>query len=318
MANKENKYHYFYKITNNLNGHFYYGVHNTNDLNDGYMGSGTRLHYAYKKYGIENFTKEILKYFNSSKEAFEYEAEIVNEDLVKDNNCYNIQQGGKGFNTIGLISVKDKNGNTFLTNKDDPRYLSGELVGVTKGTFTAINNNGKCENISKNDIRYLSGELVGITKNTIFVIDSNDKILRVSKNDPRYLSGELKKLTGYGVFIDNLGNIIYTKVNDKRVLSGELVGITKNKIPVKDKNNKFYLVDKDNPKYLSGELTTSFFGKHHSEETKEKVRNKMTPKNSNNPYIWVSKEGVHKYILKSKLEEYFSNGWVKGRIKYNK
>ena len=74
MANKSTKYHYFYKITNNLNGHFYYGVHNTNDLNDGYMGSGTRLHYAYKKYGIENFTKEILKFFDTSKEAFEYEA----------------------------------------------------------------------------------------------------------------------------------------------------------------------------------------------------------------------------------------------------
>ena len=64
------KYHYFYKITNNINGHFYYGVHNTNNINDGYMGSGTRLHYAYKKYGIENFSKEILKYFESSDDAF--------------------------------------------------------------------------------------------------------------------------------------------------------------------------------------------------------------------------------------------------------
>ena len=62
------KYHYFYKITNNINGHFYYGVHNTNNINDGYMGSGTRLHYAYKKYGIENFSKEILKYFESRNE----------------------------------------------------------------------------------------------------------------------------------------------------------------------------------------------------------------------------------------------------------
>ena len=52
MNNIKHKYHYFYKITNNINNHFYYGVHNTNNLNDGYMGSGKRLHIAYKKYGI--------------------------------------------------------------------------------------------------------------------------------------------------------------------------------------------------------------------------------------------------------------------------
>lgn len=90
------KYHYFYKITNTINNHFYYGVHNTDDLNDGYMGSGVRLHKAYKKYGIENFKKEILKFFDSAKEAFDYEESVVNETLVYDKNCYNLQCGGKG------------------------------------------------------------------------------------------------------------------------------------------------------------------------------------------------------------------------------
>lgn len=33
------EYNYFYKITNKINGMFYYGVHSTNDLNDHYMGS---------------------------------------------------------------------------------------------------------------------------------------------------------------------------------------------------------------------------------------------------------------------------------------
>ena len=108
------KYHYFYKITNLLNNHFYYGVHNTNNIEDGYMGSGKRLHYAYKKYGIENFEKEILKYFNTAADAFKYEADYITEELVKDPNCYNIQYGGEGFNTANLITVKDKNGNCFL------------------------------------------------------------------------------------------------------------------------------------------------------------------------------------------------------------
>lgn len=114
------KYHYFYKITNNVNNHFYYGVHNTDNLDDGYMGSGKRLHYAYKIYGIENFSKEILKFFDTAEEAFMYEAEVVNEQLVKDDNCYNIQQGGRTFNTKNCVTVKYKNtAKYFIISKEE-------------------------------------------------------------------------------------------------------------------------------------------------------------------------------------------------------
>lgn len=88
------KFNYFYKITNNLNGHFYYSVHTTTNLNDHYMGSGKALHQAYKKYGKENFTKEIIKYFDTYDEALKYEAYIVNEDMIKNKMCYNLVIGG--------------------------------------------------------------------------------------------------------------------------------------------------------------------------------------------------------------------------------
>lgn len=57
------KYNYFYKITNKINRKYYYGVHSTDNLNDGYMGSGVRLLAAFKKYGIKNFYKEIVDFF---------------------------------------------------------------------------------------------------------------------------------------------------------------------------------------------------------------------------------------------------------------
>ena len=34
-------------------------VHSTNDLNDGYMGSGTALKFSIENHGVENFSREI-------------------------------------------------------------------------------------------------------------------------------------------------------------------------------------------------------------------------------------------------------------------
>ena len=59
------KFFYIYKITlikGSFAGHYYFGQHRTNNLNDGYAGSGRILLNYYEKYGkIEGVTyvKEI-------------------------------------------------------------------------------------------------------------------------------------------------------------------------------------------------------------------------------------------------------------------
>lgn len=172
-------YNYFYKITNNLNGHFYYGVHSTDDLEDGYMGSGVRLHYAYKQYGIENFTKEILKFFDSKEEAYKYEAEIVNEELVKDENCYNLAFGGQGGeknhndSMKGKLTVKNKNSKEFYVinaSEYDPnihdttwtnRHHSKKSKDKIRKTMTKSGSVGKRVWINKDGIvKYLRKELL--------------------------------------------------------------------------------------------------------------------------------------------------------------
>lgn len=182
-------YHYFYKITNNVNNKFYYGVHNTTDIDDGYMGSGYALKRAIVKYGVENFKKEIIKFFDTEEDAFLYEKEIVNEDLIKDENCYNIQLGGKYFSTHGMVIAKDKEGNCFWVSQE------------------------------------------------------------------------------------------------------------------------FYNLNKK-------QLGTNWSNRHHKKESKEKIRKKMTPKNSTNKRIWVNKNEKVKYILKEKLDEYLAIGWELGRTGY--
>jgi group I intron endonuclease len=89
-------YFLVYKTTNTINGKFYIGVHKTDVLDDEYFGSGKYLNNAIRKYGIENFSREILAVFDNEKDMFELEAILVTQDLVESKSCYNLKLGGSG------------------------------------------------------------------------------------------------------------------------------------------------------------------------------------------------------------------------------
>lgn len=96
MARKEKKYHFIYKTTNVLSGKYYIGMHSTDNLEDDYLGSGTRLRYSINKHGKENFIREILEYCESREELKHRETEIVNLDEIAKNQCINLKVGGYG------------------------------------------------------------------------------------------------------------------------------------------------------------------------------------------------------------------------------
>ena len=83
------------------------------------------------------------------------------------------------------------------------------------------------------------------------------KRVGAAKN-PRFLNlsnGDLKwDGTGKIAVCDRNENYFSVSVDDPRYISGELVPYRKNKVLVKDKFNQNFLVDKTDPRYISGEL----------------------------------------------------------------
>ena len=85
-----------YKTINLVNNKYYIGIHRTTNIDDGYLGSGTILKIAIKKYGKDNFKRITLAKASSYDELVLLEREIVNEEFLKKPDTYNMELGGSG------------------------------------------------------------------------------------------------------------------------------------------------------------------------------------------------------------------------------
>mgnify|MGYP002397533366 CR=1 FL=1 len=75
---------------------YYIGLHSTDDLNDGYFGSGQRLAKSIAYHGKSQHTKRIIEFLPTRKAVKEKEAQLVNEATLKDPFCMNLCKGGQG------------------------------------------------------------------------------------------------------------------------------------------------------------------------------------------------------------------------------
>ena len=104
MSRKQKQYHFIYKTTDTRNDNFYIGMHSTDNLNDGYVGSGLKIKNIKHKYGKDIFNIEILEFLPDRKLLKKREEEIVNSDLLKEEKCMNLRPGGEG----GFISEENQ------------------------------------------------------------------------------------------------------------------------------------------------------------------------------------------------------------------
>ena len=114
-------YGIIYKTTNLSNGKIYIGQHKCNTVDfDGYFGSGVVFTKALKKYGPENFKREVLSVVDSPFQADieeKYYIEIFTNAFGR-NNMYNISEGGQGGD---------------LTKFWTPEYISKQSEISSKG-----------------------------------------------------------------------------------------------------------------------------------------------------------------------------------------
>jgi hypothetical protein len=197
MARKEKQYHFIYKTTNLLSGRYYIGMHSTNNLEDGYLGSGTRLSRAIKKHGKTNFNREILEFCESRDELKKREEEVVTLSEIAKKECMNLVVGGSGS-----FYIINENG---LNNKANQCKKGGEAHG----------------NRLKNDSDYREIHRLRVSnlaKNThkdgkIVIPDWTGKI---HSNETKVKMSKIKSGTGVGETNSQYGTCWITKDNNNK------------------------------------------------------------------------------------------------------
>ena len=97
-------YNCIYLITNKINGKIYIGKHSTDNLDDGYMGSGLLIKKAIQKCGIENFTKEYLAFCDTEEKLNWLEKFYIKKYKAREVG-YNLTDGGDGH--LGFIMSEE-------------------------------------------------------------------------------------------------------------------------------------------------------------------------------------------------------------------
>jgi hypothetical protein len=142
------KYHYIYKTTCIITNRFYIGMHSTDNLEDGYVGSGKRLWHSINKHGKENHVCEILEFLPDRKSLAEREKEIVNIEMLNEKLCMNLALGGEGgFSSIEhelkfKESSKKNQGfkNTIHSKRNDKLFWEQYKKNVSLGLKNAFKN----------------------------------------------------------------------------------------------------------------------------------------------------------------------------------
>lgn len=215
---------YIYKITNNINGMMYIGAHATDNIDDGYLGSGVHIKRAIKKYGKSNFSKEILSVHSSMEEMYLAEKLIVTEELVDSPMYYNLKVGGKGGSRLTKeltekrnAKIRDTIKKQFDAGREPNRYYPTDeerLARSTarKGKYTGANNHM----FGKTVADFMTPEADAQRRKNIS--NGNKGKTRTDEHKVNYSAYASTRFW----IVNKEGKLFHaTDINDNRIISGE-------------------------------------------------------------------------------------------------
>jgi len=239
------KYHYSYITTNIITGKQYVGDHSTNNLEDGYLGSGTYLLRAIKKYGKENFRKKILEFFSSKSLAFSNQEKWINEYNTLSPNGYNLSP-------VGGIGVP----NSFHSEETKEKIRIGNLgqkrSNITKQKISTTRKNNK---LAVGENNGMSGKNHSIKSKILIGIKSSERNMT---DESKHKISLTTKGENNGMFGRN--HTLETKEKIRKKLLG---GKVSEKTKLKHKR-------RDNCKYCGFETNISNLNRYHNENCKYK------------------------------------------------
>lgn len=154
---------YVYLTTNLINGKQYVGDHFINHQEKRYyIGSGKIFLKGVKKYGSQNFIKEILNWFPTRKEAYNAQEKYINQFDTLVPNGYNISPKG-GHDVPGSMSEETKRkiskSNTGKIRSQKTKDIISKIKkGKPSGREGTHHTKESIELISRNRIGITAGE----------------------------------------------------------------------------------------------------------------------------------------------------------------
>ena len=94
------KYYFIYKTIDTKNNKIYVGKHTTDNIDDGYLGSGKIIKNKIKKYGKSYFRREILEHCTEHNINDREIYWIDKLNSMNENIGYNLSLGGTGGNNV--------------------------------------------------------------------------------------------------------------------------------------------------------------------------------------------------------------------------
>lgn len=304
MLGSDDKFVYIYKIELLSTNEYYYGVHSTKKLDDGYIGSGHLLAKKYQTHDISEFKKYILYFFENIDDAYLFEHNLVNNTMLQDILCLNLVPGGRRHesnkgkkamhNFIKTIYVNENEIDFFLKlGWVTGRYL--DMSGEKNPAYNKIwlNNGIVNKYVYKDDLEYYlnTGWIRGMLRYKKNIIKKHIWVNN-GVEDKRILSDEIES------FLKNnwtLGRLHYNRDNENySKIAKQLRWINNGEI------NKKVLIDVLHEYLAQGWKP----GRINITPYKKPIEEKR---------CWITKDKINKKVFLSVVETYLENGWTKGK-----